>query len=66
MAESAEISAVAMKLLVNHSIGGDMTARYAVLSTERLREAAQKVADRIEELCAAQPADAPNLRQLRR
>jgi hypothetical protein len=37
--------------LVNHAIGGDVTAHYVLMSLERLREPAQRVADRLKELC---------------
>ena len=51
VAESSEISVVALKMLVNHSVGNDVTSGYIILSTPRLREAAQTVADRLKELC---------------
>ena len=51
VAESSEISVVALKMLVNHSVGNDVTSGYIILSTARLREAAQTVADRLKELC---------------
>lgn len=51
IAESAEISHVALKLLLNHATGADVTSGYVVMTTERLREAAQKVADKIKSLC---------------
>jgi integrase len=56
-AESCDISPIALKALVNHAVGNDVTSGYVVLSTERLREAAQKVADRLATLCGiAEPA----------
>jgi integrase len=51
VAESCDISPIALKALVNHSLGGDVTSGYVVMSTERLREPAQKVADRLKQLC---------------
>ena len=53
VAESREISVVALKMLVNHSVGNDVTSGYIILSTARLREAAQTVADRLKELCGS-------------
>ena len=50
-AESADISPMALKALVNHSLGGDVTAGYVQMTTERLREPAQRVADRLKKLC---------------
>jgi integrase len=54
VAESADISPLALKALVNHSYGDDVTAGYIVGSVERLREPAQRVADRLKELCGAE------------
>jgi integrase len=59
VAESCDISPIALKALVNHAVGGDrdVTAGYVIPSTERLREAAQRVADRLKTLCGiAEPA----------
>jgi integrase len=52
VAESSDISPLAMKALVNHSLGSDVTAGYVMMTAERLREPAQRVADRLKELCA--------------
>jgi integrase len=49
-AESADISPIALKALVNHSLGGDVTSGYVIMNTERLREAAQRVADKMKAL----------------
>jgi integrase len=51
IAESTDISPVALKALVNHSLGSDVTSGYIQISMARLREAAQKVADRMKGLC---------------
>jgi integrase len=53
IAESADISPIALKGLVNHSLGNDVTSGYVQISVNRLREASQKVADRITALCGA-------------
>lgn len=50
IAESCEISPIALKALVNHSQGKDVTAGYVQIVVERLRPAAQKVTDRIKSL----------------
>ena len=58
-AESADISPMALKRLVAHA-ASDVTSGYVQLSSERLREAAQRVADRLKTLCeivAVAPAD---------
>jgi integrase len=51
VAESCDISMLALKYLVNHAVGDDATAGYVVLSTERLREATQRVTDKLKQLC---------------
>jgi integrase len=45
VAESLDIPAYALKRLLNHSNGADVTAGYIVASTERLREPMQKITD---------------------
>ena len=45
VAESTEMSVYALKALVNHSLGGDVTTGYVQHSTERLRVPARRVAD---------------------
>jgi integrase len=52
VAESSDISPLALKALVNHSLGkNEVTSSYIQLTVERLREPAQKVCDRMMELC---------------
>jgi integrase len=53
VAESCDISAYALKGLVNHSYGNDVTAGYIVSDQDRLREPMQKVTDRLRELIQA-------------
>jgi integrase len=50
-AESCDISPLALKALVNHTLGGDVTSGYVQMNVERLREPAQKVADKLKQLC---------------
>jgi integrase len=50
-ADSAEITMTALKELVNHSLGRDVTESYIQTSTQRLREPAQRVADKLKVLC---------------
>ena len=45
------MSVYALKALVNHSLGGDVTAGDVQHSTERLRVPAQRVADELRRLC---------------
>ena len=51
VAEAADISAMALKALVNHSLGQSVTEGYIKMTTDRLREPAQRVCDRLVELC---------------
>jgi integrase len=51
VAEACDISPLALKALVNHSTSSDVTAGYVQISVERLREPAQRVADKMKELC---------------
>lgn len=45
VAESLDISAYAVKRLVNHKMNGDVTAGYIVADAERLREPMQRITD---------------------
>jgi len=47
IAESLDISAYALKTLVNHSKGSDVTAGYVVMDLERLRSPMQRITDHI-------------------
>jgi integrase len=51
VADSVDVSALALKALVNHTLGNsDVTANYVRMTAERLRGPAQRIADRIDEL----------------
>jgi hypothetical protein len=64
IAESCDISPLALKALVAHALGSDVTAGYVQISTERLREPVRKVCDRLKELCGI-VAPAGNVARLR-
>jgi integrase len=66
IAESTDISPIALKMLVNHASGTDVTSGYVVLSTERLRDAAQRVCDRMSELCGMKSVAGGNVAALHR
>jgi integrase len=53
IAESLDIPHYALKALLNHSMGNDVTGGYIIMSTERLREPMQMIADKITELATA-------------
>jgi integrase len=64
VAESADISPMALKALVNHSLGGGITERYIQMNTERLREPAQRVCDKLKMLCGIVPPAGENVSKL--
>jgi integrase len=64
VAESADISPMALKALVNHSLGGGITERYIQMTTERLREPVQKVCDKLKTLCGIVPPAGENVSKL--
>jgi integrase len=51
VAEQTEMSPMALKALVNHALGGDVTSAYVQMTTERLRGPVQRVCDQLKELC---------------
>jgi len=54
-AEESDISVMALKALVNHSIGGsDVTENYARMTVERLREPAERVCKKLMSLCGVE------------
>jgi integrase len=55
VAESCDISVMALKALVNHAAGSDVTAGYVQMNVERLRAPAERVADELKRLCAIEP-----------
>jgi integrase len=67
IAQSTEgVSYLALKRMLGHSTGGDVTAtHYAQLTPEQYRDAVQRVADRIANMCGIEtvPAGAVSLRK---
>jgi integrase len=57
VAATCPIPPIALKLLIAHSTGNDVTSGYIVLTNAELRRAAQIVADRIDELCGVAPLE---------
>jgi hypothetical protein len=55
-------SPLALRALVNHALGGDVTSGYVIMSLERLREPAQRVANRLKELCGLESVVAETLK----
>ena len=62
--ENVLISAHALKRLLNHATGSDVTAGYIVIDVERLREPMQKITDFI--LKAAGVKESATITPLRR
>ena len=51
VAELLDLSETALKALVNHSLGNDVTSNYVQLSIERLREPVARVGSKLMSLC---------------
>ncbi len=65
LAESCDIPAYALKGLVNHSLGKDVTAEYIQITPERLRKPMQKVTDKFKELIGLTGLEGDNVEKLR-
>jgi len=55
IAESLDISAYAVKRLVNHKMSGDVTAGYIIADVERLRKPMQNITDYILKVAGVKP-----------
>jgi integrase len=64
-AESLDISAFALKALVNHSLGRDVTSGYVQMSVERLRDPAQRIADKLKSMCGVREVGGKNVARLK-
>jgi integrase len=56
-AESLDISMYAIKQLVNHKSGGDVTSGYVISNLERLREPMQRITDYFKKHCQLEVTD---------
>jgi integrase len=65
VAESCDISPIALRALVNHSLGRDVTSGYIQISVERLRDPARRVSDRLKQLCGVAEPAGKNVARLR-
>src|SRR5262249_13393237 len=61
VAEAADVSPLQLKAMMNHAMPRDVTSGYVHLTVERLREPAQRVGDRMKELCGIEPAAGTNV-----
>lgn len=59
LAERLDLSGYAIKRLLNHSEGGDVTAGYLVHDPERLRDPMQRISDELDRLAKVAPAALP-------
>ena len=65
IADSLDISTLAIKALANHAAPRDVTSGYIIMQTERLRAPAQRIADRLKELCGIVGPERENVATLR-
>ena len=65
VAESCDISPLALRALVNHSIGKDVTAGYVQMTVDRLREPVQRIADKMKQLCGVVGPTGKNMKKLK-
>jgi integrase len=61
VAESVDVSPLQLKAMMNHAMPRDVTSGYVQLTVERLRAPAQRVADRMKELCGIEAAAGGNV-----
>jgi integrase len=61
IAEGSDISPLALRALANHALGNDVTSGYVQMTVERLREPAQRVCDRMMQLCGIEPSAGENV-----
>jgi integrase len=61
IAESVDVSMASLKMLLNHAPSKDVTAGYIVIGPERLRASAQRIADRLQQLCGIVPPAGDNI-----
>jgi integrase len=60
------VSWLAIKLLLNHATKGDVTAGYVQISNEQLRQAVQRVCDKMLALCGVRPIEDAKVARLAR
>jgi integrase len=66
VAESTDMSGIALKALVNHSLGKDVTEGYVQMTADRLREPAQRVADSLKAAIGIAPVEGKNVKKLKK
>ena len=64
-AAKSNISPIELRALVNHSLGRDVTSKYIQIAIDDLREPAQRVCDRMKQLCGIEePRGVTKLRSI--
>jgi integrase len=64
VADRLDISPLAIKALANHALPRDVTSGYVIMNVERLRSPAQRIADKLKELCDITPIQSDNVAML--
>jgi integrase len=59
--ETPDVSVMALKALINHSLGKDVTSGYVQITVDRLREPAQRICEKMQELCGIAPPEGVEL-----
>ena len=65
VAATCKLGSFVMQALVNHSVGGSVTADYVQMDVADLREPAQKICDKIKRLCAIEEVSGANVARMR-
>ena len=65
IADGLDISTLAIKALINHAPPRDVTSGYVIMKVERLREPAQRIADKMRELCGIAKPEGGNVAAIR-
>jgi integrase len=66
VAESCDVSETVRRALVNYALARDVHNKYIQISVERLREPAQKICDKLKQLCGIEGPKGKNVAPLRR
>lgn len=65
IADTPDVSWIALKVMLNHTTKGDVTTGYVQISTEQLRAAVQRVADKLSWSCNIQAVRGANVAKIR-
>ena len=57
---------MALRALINHSLGSGVTEGYVIMNPERLREPAQRVSNKLKMLCGITDPAGENVAPIRR